>query len=563
MAQSGFIELRRLRSIYLFLLSAGMVFAGCASQQAGYFPPEIKRRPLHSYFRDQNPSFMARADSTMAQKRAMEFFFQGSSLQMNQKYAEAILSYQRALRLDSSASIWYCIGRCYEFLGQTDMAEEYVQQALQRDSMMIPAIELLAMIRLEQQQIQQCVDLYERILQMDSNRVSALYALAGLNESIAPDESILLYRRILRHTGPDEDIIRRLGTLLVRQDKDREYIQLIEEYAAAMPESGHARAVLIEAYANYNHFEQAYTAIKNFSRTSLADELAEYYQTISFALLLLEDTAQQSKYARLFLQEIEQMASMDWKVNITGALLAEQAGIDDKAGRLHSRAFRLADTVSEEYALGLGIELLRNSLYGLAFSYLQRYKELFPGNARFPFFAGISKISSGDYPMAALLFRQSARLNPDYADTWAELGTVYLRMKKHDSAYTAFAKAIELDPGNALYNNNFAYTLAEQKTQLDKALHMAEFAIKAQPGNSSFLDTYGWTLYQMGRYTESVQYLEKAAYISSPPSAVIFGHLGDAYMRLDQKEKARRVYQQAFDIEPLNEKWSNSLRATE
>jgi tetratricopeptide (TPR) repeat protein len=92
--------------------------------------------------------------------------------------------------------------------------------------------------------------------------------------------------------------------------------------------------------------------------------------------------------------------------------------------------------------------------------------------------------------------------------------------------------------------NDLGYLWADQNKHLQRALEMTRRAVDAEPDNIAYRDSLGWALYRLGRYEEAVKELEKAT-SGEDPDAVILDHLGDAYLKLGDREKAISVWQQA------------------
>ena len=67
-----------------------------------------------------------------------------------------------------------------------------------------------------------------------------------------------------------------------------------------------------------------------------------------------------------------------------------------------------------------------------------------------------------------------------------------------------------MHPDDINLMNSYAYRLAVDGRNLDKAEQMSKRTIKAEPDNPYYLDTYAWILHRMGRDDEARPYIEKA-----------------------------------------------------
>lgn len=133
------------------------------------------------------------------------------------------------------------------------------------------------------------------------------------------------------------------------------------------------------------------------------------------------------------------------------------------------------------------------------------------------------------------------------------MGTLYDRMNEKDKMFTSMRKVLALDEENVQALNYVAYSLAELNLDMDEAETMATKAYKLQNDDAFIIDTLGWIHYKRGHFKKAVELLEKAHNLS-PEVSVIAEHLGDAYTKLNNTQKAKDVYLKAIDSETDSDK---------
>jgi len=74
-------------------------------------------------------------------------------------------------------------------------------------------------------------------------------------------------------------------------------------------------------------------------------------------------------------------------------------------------------------------------------------------------------------------------------------------------------------------------------------------AARADSSNAEYTNNAGFAYYQMGKYGESVLWLEKTISID-PKRAVAYLNLGDAYAKLKRNAKARQAYSKYLELAP-------------
>ncbi len=146
------------------------------------------------------------------------------------------------------------------------------------------------------------------------------------------------------------------------------------------------------------------------------------------------------------------------------------------------------------------------------------------------------------------------------------LGQSYIATNQTDKGMAAYEKAITLAP-NPLTWNNIAYSLAEQKVQLDRATQYADTAINALEtqlrdvsldslrmqdlGTTQLLfavwDTKGWVEFTRGNLDLAEQYIQPAWQAGGTGDEA--EHLGEIYEKRGKRDQAIRYYVLALAAE--------------
>ncbi|MEN6458831.1 MAG: tetratricopeptide repeat protein [Thermoguttaceae bacterium] len=94
--------------------------------------------------------------------------------------------------------------------------------------------------------------------------------------------------------------------------------------------------------------------------------------------------------------------------------------------------------------------------------------------------------------------------------------------------------------------NDLAYLWVDRNEHLDRSERMIRRALAAEPDNRAYRDSLGWLLFRRGQYGQAVVELEKAV-ADGKPDGTVFDHLGDAYLKLKQRDKAVAAWRKAAD----------------
>ena len=526
------------------------LFSGCATTlPETQITTSNKRivKPLPSFFRSK-PLPLSRADSTRMAGIVLDYFIQATDHQLNKEYDDALKIYQRILHLDTSAMVFYSMGNCYFKMQQTDRAIEFMEKAIALDSNLLAAREALADFYVEHEQFDKALSAFKDLERFKPNDIVILYALAGLTEYLYPEQSDVFFKKLVNITGFESDIVKRYGMLLVRLNKEQEYIELMKNNQAIHPDNAMARAMLIEGYQLYGHVDEAMQAIEDFLPTSLDEELDEYYQSLLMTILLSNDTINHAAGIERHLSQLKEFKTSSWIVTISCALLAEQANLPLLAEYFHGRALSMADSSNMQESIGLAMELLRIDERSLFTSHCTRYASKYPKQSRFSFLLGIKELQDDNLDDAMMYMKDAINRDKKDADAWGELAGIHDRFKQYRESDSCFKQALQIDSLNASFNNNFAYALSERNTDLNEALRMSLIAVSQYPDNPSYLDTYGWIQYKLGNTEAALEILQKALEQDLDRNGVVNYHLSVIYHSQSNTEKALEHIAKALEI---------------
>lgn len=173
-----------------------------------------------------------------------------------------------------------------------------------------------------------------------------------------------------------------------------------------------------------------------------------------------------------------------------------------------------------------------------------------------------------DWDRAAEICAKAIEENPDQAQIpYARylLSNIYTLKGDLGKAEEQLLLLVEADPETvrtairAAANNDLGYIWADEGKNLERAQKMIETALQLseemrRPPNAAYLDSMGWVLFKRGEYEEAVRYLKQATETESGQDAVIWDHLGDAYLQLEKFEQARHAWEKAIELYKENKR---------
>jgi tetratricopeptide (TPR) repeat protein len=124
------------------------------------------------------------------------------------------------------------------------------------------------------------------------------------------------------------------------------------------------------------------------------------------------------------------------------------------------------------------------------------------------------------------------------------LSSICVQLGRMPDAEEWLEQVLDEFPEDVGAMNDLGYLWTEQGKNLQRAMAMVQKAVEAEPENAAYRDSLGWAYYRLGRYPEAVLELEKAS-AGEEPDGVILDHLGDAYSKVGQREKALAAWLRA------------------
>lgn len=155
------------------------------------------------------------------------------------------------------------------------------------------------------------------------------------------------------------------------------------------------------------------------------------------------------------------------------------------------------------------------------------------------------------------------------SDMYTLQGDAYHELGEMDNCYKAYERALKIYPDNVGVLNNYAYFLALDNKNLERAEIMSQKTVVAEPDNKTYLDTYAWVLFMSGKYKDAKMYIDRvipsqkevrgqatkslnskdekeAKTIEVSPD--VWEHAGDIYYMCGLKDEALIYWQKALEL---------------
>ncbi len=524
--------------------------------------------------------------SELEQRYAESNYVKGIARHEQEEYDDAIEYLSHAHQYFSDkASVNYALADAHYENGDYTDVIYYATQAvgLEPESKWYGL--LLARAYTRNNQDDEAQKAYENILEYHPNEVDIYYRLASLHSRNANYEKANeVYKNILDQTGPQRSIYYQKFQNYSSMDDEENAIRQLENISELEPGNLNIIHMLSQYYLEAGQSEKAYEAINEALERNPDDPET----LINLADLYIEEEEYEKGSEILISVSGDTLVEHNHKMEIAQFLLSQFAADQDN-DTLNKAAQTVVDTLTVQYPdegyshilaaeyyelkedwdrVRAHLEETTNLMPDNSSAWQQRLQALYmeenyekaiqvgleanehvPDDALIKFFTG-SAYSVEDQHVEAIEWLTDAADMPARNNLrsmiYGSLGDAYSSLDNFDDAYEAYSTAIDYDENNDVALNNYAYFLAEEEKELEKAKEMAEQALEMQPENSAFLDTMGWIYFKMGDAKQAKEYIKKSI-DTGDATAEVKEHMGDVYEELGDMEKARKWWGKALE----------------
>ncbi len=552
-------------------------------------------------------------ERTKEKEYAQQLFIDASLLDIQEKYAEAILDYQDALRYDPSAGIHYALSKDYLRLSKLYPALENAKKAVKMDNKNVEYLTLLGTVYSVGGKTDSAKIIFQKIVKLDSANITARINLARLYEKDFPEKAIEQYNKVLKIIGPDSNVLIKIAALNEKMGKVNETIKTVEHLLELNPSSLLLKKLLIESYIKNKKYNKALELVNNTLEIfpddiSLIDfkgniliqqkkwkEASKEYKKIidsgktPFSTKLKIGAAFYSKalsdstvipIAENILTQIDKDSS-DWQIKAYIGELAQKRNDDSLMKKYFKESIALADW-NVDLWIRYGQILFQNGDYDEASLQMQKAVKKFPNNFVINFILGLSLAQSSGHQQAIKYLKKAADIDPNNLNVLLAYSFSLNSLKKNDEALVYLKRALRIDPNNIEVLGMMGL-IYDGKKMFNKSDSLYSKAVALDSTNILLLNNFAYSLAERGiqlkkalkmvktavekepknsSYLDTIgwvyfkmgQYDDAVKYINKAiehdsGNATLLEHLGDVYFKMNKKDKAKEIWQNAYELD--------------
>lgn len=527
------------------------------------------------------------------QEQELEYYYaftEATKQAMFNNYKDAINLYMKCLKYNpGSAATYFQLSNIYMRLGEMEIAKEYAGNAIKKDNKNIWYFLHLASIFQMQRNIDSTIMIYEKIVDLDEEKIEYVYNLALLYKEAGDYEKALkTIKKIENSIGVNERIIYLKHDLYSKLRRKKEAIRELREGIDYFPENINMYGLLAEYFTEIGEFEEA----ENIYHEILKKDSANSKVILSYADYLIGLKREDKAFVYYQKAMEDQDMNLNDKLMIVASLMNDEAIFKSS----HNHIKNLIDRLTISYTNNIEVRLLRidfnikdnhydeasedikyiiykkrdniNAWKQLIYieNYLNHYDsviyyadsaiKVFKEECAFYIMEGLAWLQKGETRRAINILLEGdkyAVATEDKVQIYGYLAELYRNTGDNTLSDDYFEKALKLDQYNVLLRNNYGYYLALRSEELKKAQKLSKYTIEMEPSNATYLDTYAWILYKMGKYKDALKFIERAIKYDSGNNTEIMDHYGDILMGMTKYEKAISIWQKLLDLDGNNQ----------
>lgn len=580
------------------ILSFGLILTvGCSTNNTkndvvtdgGYYQESSYKDRNYPPTKMAPPSILASADNNkvlepMNMRTQADYNYSlGEAYSLEGNAPKAIEAFKYVLIYDPDAeTVKIRLAKEYLKLGQFNNSIGLIKEVIAKNPKNSDAKLLLAGLYTSTRNYPAAIENYEEVIRLDNskNKEVPLYLAAVYSEMKEFDKAVKLFESLIKNPNYANKHLLHYYIGRVREEQDEvKFSKLAEEsYNKSIeikPEFVDAVIALGALYKRQKSEDKAFKIYENFQKTKgpnikIAEVLGQMYLEkqrydeafeqleiqesqsedslnvkVKMALILIEKKVFDKAIVKL--EEILNIAPDSDKIRFYLAAVYEEINQDQKAVD-HYTKINFTSSFFGEAVVHAGY-LLKN--LGKLDEAVKVLAEAYENKKDYPqIYAMYSSLldEKKEYKRALEVLDIGIKKFPDNAQLHFYYGTILDRVEDKSKVINVMKKVIELDPNHSQGLNFLAFTWAELNQNIDEAEKLSRRAVELDPQDGYILDTLGWILYRKGSKQESLKYLE-AAMKFQPNVSVIAEHLGDVYKDLSLSDKAKKMYEKAFNLE--------------
>lgn len=465
---------------------------------------------------------------------------------------EMVSNYERAVEL-SPKNLWYkqVLGNSYYRSNQLDKAIEVYEQMAKDSSDKVDVFYDLLGLYTQKQDYEKCIWALNKIESLDGKSEQLSMEKFRMYLRLEQKDKAFLEMEALSKEYPNDTRYRiNLGDLYLDDGHPKKALEIYQQILKEEPQNVQAQLSMVSYLEKQNKKKEAEKSLEELALNPTVDSQTRVSVLRKIIFNSEEAKEDSTKVLNLFDRIMEQPQDGPEVALLWTQYKAMKNMSNDEIGASLRTVVKI-DPGNVAARLQLMQYAFDKEDFDDAIQLCQEAIEYTPEEVPFYYYQGLSYYQSQRGDQALEIFRKGLNYITDDTDKelvsnmYGAMGDIYHEKKMDKQAYEVYDSALVYKPDNTLVLNNYAYYLALEKKDLEKAEAMSFRTLKADPKAYNELDTYAWILFLEKKYIEAKIYIEQALKNGGDQHAGIVEHAGDIFYVNGEVEQALVYWEQA------------------
>jgi tetratricopeptide (TPR) repeat protein len=423
-------------------------------------------------------------------------------------------------------------------LGRRDNAYALLDEVFKKEPRNADALVTKARWLLHEQKADEALAAAQEAVKLEPQAWDA-HELVGAAHAArrAVEEAFTAYSEAVRLNPQAADSLVAMSELSILRGNTEAAIRFAEDARRNRPTSGRMQHALVRALVAHRDYQRATSELAPLLK-AMPDAAPTQLLLAQISLATGNATAARAAFERVLAVEPTSTEAVDGLVRLDAAAKQPAKGVE-RATKLVRDLPKIADS---HYIAGRA-HFAANDLERAEASLRQAVAI---DQSFIPAYLLLAEVYVRQQKLveAQQEFERIIKQRPNEVSAHTMVGILLEAQQKSAEARQAYQRALDLDPRAAVAANNLAYMYADEGSNLDVALNLAQTAKAARPDDPDVNDTLGWVYYKRDLPNMARPPLEQSVR-SNPEHPLYQLHMGLVYLKLGDKVRARAALERA------------------
>ncbi|MDD3806780.1 MAG: tetratricopeptide repeat protein, partial [Candidatus Marinimicrobia bacterium] len=475
---------------------------------------------------------------------AVQKFAYGELYRQAGDYGRALIEYEEAAAIDSTSPIIYeRIGEIYFALNSMSRARDAFMKTVALNPDNPELYDMIALTYIIDRKAEEAEKIWKYLIETYPEYEDAWYNLSDYYFAQNDTTKGLEILEKFYHKNPENaDVLARIADVLHQSGRYESSIPYLVKLIELVPDNHQFYQRLFTSYLAVGNVEEAYKTLQHWRNQVGVTPQTE----LLYADMLIRNEAWDQALDILY--RGHSLWPDQWTFPHLIAIAYIQKEEPDSVRKYYNLALSKGTPLPIAYQ-NYAFWLADHGDIQTAMDVVLEGRDLYPQNEDLMYLEALFLDELDESLKAITLLENLRTLQPENEEVLKMLAALYDKTGQPARAEALYQQLLDKNEEDPLVLNNYSYLLAVQNKEIYRAWMMIQKALSMEPNNAAYLDTAAWVLYCLGRYSEALDYINRALLILPYDHEILY-HKAMILLSMDQKDSAIEYLQKSLENKP-------------